>query len=188
VAFSPDSKTVASGSRDKTIRLWDATTGEEMQKRETSRVVSRVAFSDDGSNLLTNIGQLDLGLVPVTHQATVTKLQAIVLIDSSWIEVRGSDVLWLPHEYRGVSYDAFGSRLVVGQASGAISFSPSSNIARIYSQGKINSRSRTIEFKTGYPALCPVNMFSSPLDTTSSAQLTFPSRLKRTISTRSFST
>jgi WD40 repeat protein len=122
MAFSSDGKTVASGSRDKTIRLWDATTGEEMQKRETSRVVSRIAFSDDGSNLSTNIGQLDLGLVSVTHQATVTKLQATILIDSSWIKVRGANFLWLPHEYRGVSYDAFGSRLVVGQASGAISF------------------------------------------------------------------
>ena len=113
---------MASGSWDKTVRLWDAATGEERQKQETSSVVTKVVFSNNGRNLATNIGQLDLGLASVTHQASVTKLQTAILLDSSWIKVRGVDRLWLPHEYRGGVHDAFGSRLVVGQASGAISF------------------------------------------------------------------
>ncbi len=52
VAFSPDSKTVASGSRDKTIKFWDATTG---QLRATlvghPKDVSSVAFSPDSQTL-----------------------------------------------------------------------------------------------------------------------------------------
>ena len=49
VAFSPDSKLVASGSYDETVRLWDASTGAPLQtlKGHSSRVWS-VAFSPDG--------------------------------------------------------------------------------------------------------------------------------------------
>ncbi|GMG08914.1 unnamed protein product [Aspergillus oryzae] len=52
VAFSPDGQTIASGSSDTTIKLWDAKTGMELQtfKGHSSSVLS-VAFSPDGQTI-----------------------------------------------------------------------------------------------------------------------------------------
>jgi predicted NACHT family NTPase len=52
VVFSPDGQTVASGSADNTVRLWDAATGELVETLDThSASVNTVAFSPDGTIL-----------------------------------------------------------------------------------------------------------------------------------------
>ena len=52
VAFAPDGKTLASGSRDKTIKLWDAHGGETLRTLEGhTSLVRSVAFAPDGQTL-----------------------------------------------------------------------------------------------------------------------------------------
>ncbi|WP_335084629.1 nSTAND1 domain-containing NTPase [Nostoc sp.] len=49
VAFSPDSKTIASASADNTVKLWNAATGKEITTlKGHSSAVNSVAFSPDG--------------------------------------------------------------------------------------------------------------------------------------------
>jgi hypothetical protein len=55
VAFSPDGKRVLTGSEDKTARVWDAETGQQMAllKGHTT-IVWHVAYSPDGKRILTS--------------------------------------------------------------------------------------------------------------------------------------
>ena len=55
VAFSPDGKTIASRSRDKTVRLWDAKTGAHKHTLKHPNKIHSVMFSPD-SNTIATVG------------------------------------------------------------------------------------------------------------------------------------
>ena len=61
VSFSPDGNRIVSGSFDRTVKVWDAQTGQETRTlKGHSGVVSSVSFSPDGKRIVSGSGDQTL--------------------------------------------------------------------------------------------------------------------------------
>ncbi len=139
VAYSPDGKRLASGSYDRTVKVWDAATGEEVRTlRGHAKAILGVAFSPDGRRLAsasddhtvkvwdvasgtavrTLAGHTDV-VAAVAYQPG-GRLLASASLDGTvrlWDAVTGAAVRVLPGHRdgaRAVAFDAQGQRLASG--------------------------------------------------------------------------
>ncbi len=61
MSFSPDGKRIVSGSQDKTVKVWDAQTGQEtLTLKGHSDLVTSVSFSPDGKRIVSGSGDKTL--------------------------------------------------------------------------------------------------------------------------------
>ena len=121
VAFSRDGRTLASGSWDKTIKLWEAGSGKLLQTLEVGATVTTLSFSDDGAYVLTDRGSLPITL-PYSSRKTISQspIPSCVFVRDPWVLINDNRMLWLPTDYRNAESVVYGNVIGPGCASGRV--------------------------------------------------------------------
>ena len=124
VAFSPDGSMLASSDDGSTL-LWDTATGTHRQTLEGhGRWVKKLAFSGNGQCLQTDRGLLS---ITVNSDASTSSgghqpASSVLSVRDDWVMRDGRSVLWLPVDYRATCVAVHGPTLVLGHASGRVTF------------------------------------------------------------------
>ena len=124
IAFSPDSKLIASASWDHTVRLWDTATGSCRNTLEDhSNLITTMTFSSDGKHLNINQGQI---VLPFSFSNNNIPDQTVVFssafVKGQWAGWAKQRLLWLPYEYRSTCTAVYGNTVCIGHALGNITF------------------------------------------------------------------
>ena len=127
VAFSHDSARLASASGDKTVKIWDASSGKCLQTLNISKALFNISFDTTGSCLNTEIGTIAIDTLSASNMTpSVTDPQnpryqgGALSSDGAWITYNSENLVWLPSEYRPSCSAVSRKTIGIGVGSGKV--------------------------------------------------------------------
>lgn len=125
MAFSADSRQLASRSNDNVIKIWCVATGSCIQDINIDKTILRQSFDPIyNPRLLIDIlalnRDLSLDIDKILNLVEVNPNLYQVSKDNAWIMKQGVDVLWLPCDYRPSCSAVSGLKVAIGCHSGRV--------------------------------------------------------------------
>jgi WD40 repeat protein/energy-coupling factor transporter ATP-binding protein EcfA2 len=116
VLYSPDGKRIVSGSQDKTVRIWDATTGKPIGNPLLGHkaAVLSVSYSPDGKRIVSSSGEILSIITGSVSTSSGSQDNTVRIWDASTGEPIGKPLLGHTAAVFSVSYSPDGKRIVSG--------------------------------------------------------------------------